>query len=148
MPNTLVVSHPVHEALKRHPTVKDRFKYTSAESVTEAMLARFFEVDRYLVSRAVYTGSNEGAASPSYSFAVGKHALLCFSNPSPSLLTPSAGYVFNWRRAMGGVGGDAGLGIKKFRMDQLDADRIEIEMAWDMKRVAADMGYFFSAAVD
>ena len=148
MPNTLVVSHTVHESLKRHPVIKDRFKYTSSESITEQLLARFFEVDRYLVSRAVYTASNENASSPSFTFAVGKNALLAYVNPAPSLLTPSAGYIFTWRGLLANAGGDLGTATKKFRMEPIASDRIEMEMAFDMKKVAADCGYFFSAAVD
>lgn len=146
MPNRLVVSHPVHEALKKHPVIKDRFKYTTSESVTEDMLSRFFEIDQYLVSRAVYNSAKEGAAG-TYGFAVGKHALLCYANPAPSLMVPSAGYIFTWRGLLGGVGGDLGFGLKSFRMDQLSADRIEAESAFDMKMVAADLGYFFADAV-
>ncbi len=35
----------------------------------------------------------------------------------------------------------------QFRMEQLKAERIEGEAAWDNKIVATDMGYFFSGIV-
>jgi hypothetical protein len=38
MPNTMVVSFYVHEALKKHPLVLDRYKYTSSDSITPAMI--------------------------------------------------------------------------------------------------------------
>jgi len=41
-PNTLIISAEVFDALKEHPEVQDQFKYTSAESITTAMLARYF----------------------------------------------------------------------------------------------------------
>jgi hypothetical protein len=148
MPNTLTVSHEVHEALKRNPVVKDRFKYTSSDAITEQLLARFFEVDRYLVSRAVYTPSLEGDTTPTFNFAVGRNALLSYVNPTPSLMAPSAGYVFTWRGLLGGAGADLGTAVKRFRMEPLGSDRIEIEAAFDMHVVAADCGYFFSDAVD
>ena len=146
MPNTLVLSHSVFEALKRNAIIKDQFKYTSSESITEAMLARYFEVDRILISRAVYNSGNEGGTA-SYNFVVGKHALLCYVNPTPSLLAPSAGYVFPWRGLMGGAGGASGVAMSSFDMRHLKSTRIEIEMAFDMKVVATDCGYFFSGAV-
>lgn len=146
MPNKLVVSHTVHEALKRHPVLKDRFKYTSAESVSEQMLARFFEVDEYLVSRAVVNTAAEGQAG-AYSFAVGRHALLCYTNPAPTLMAPSAGYVFTWRGLLGGAGGDLATAIKRFRMEALACDRVELEAAFDMRLVSSDCGYFFNSAV-
>jgi hypothetical protein len=38
-------------------------------------------------------------------------------------------------------------GIKKFRQEQLESDRVEVNMAWDNKVIDADCGYFFSGAV-
>lgn len=143
-PNALVVGFEVHEALKKHPLVLERFKYTNATSVTSDMLARLFEVDKYLVAEAVRNTANEGAAG-SFDFIAGKHALLCYSAPAPSLLTPSAGYTFVWR----GLTRESGIGvaINRFRLEHLKVDRIEGEFAYDMKAVATDLGYFFAGAV-
>lgn len=144
-PNTLVVGYQVHNALKRHPLIKDRYKHTSADSITETMIARFFEVDRYFVARSVYNTSNEGDTTPTYSFIQGKHAMLCYSAPSPALMTPTAGYTFAWRGLTGL--NDASVQFTRFRMQHLKSDRIEGEFAFDMHKVAGDMGYFFSGAV-
>jgi len=54
MPNTLIVAERVHQALKNHSSVLDRFKYTQAGIITEALLAQVFEVDRYIKAAAVY----------------------------------------------------------------------------------------------
>lgn len=145
LPNTLVVSYEVHEALKKHPLIMDRFKYTSSDSITEAMLARLFEVDRYLVAKSIYQTSAEKATSQTFAFVSSKCALLCYSAPSPSLLQPTGGYIFSWRGLTGL--NNAGIRTKRFRMENLAADRVESELAIDLKLVAADMGYFFSAAV-
>jgi hypothetical protein len=142
--NTLIVSYETHQALKRHPLVTERFKYTSADSITTAMLARFFEVDRYMVASASYTTSAEGAASVTTSFIAGKNALLCYVAPSPGLLTPSAGYTFTWSNFSGAAGG---IRQKRFRMEHLESDRIEGEFAYDQKAVLAKAGYFFSNTV-
>jgi len=144
MPNTLVVSYEVHQALKKHPLVSERFKYTSSESITEAMLARFFEVSNYYVSKASYNTGNEGGTDVN-AFIAGKNALLCYITPRPGLLTPSAGYTFVWSGLTGA--NSVGVGISNFRLDHLKSDRIEGEYAYDNKVVSADMGYFFSNAV-
>lgn len=146
-PNTLVVGYEVHEALKNHPLIKENFKYTGATSVTAAMIAQYLEVDRYLVSQAIYTTSDETVAdaSLSFSFITGKNALLCYSAPSPSLMQPTAGYVMAWSGLTGL--NNAGIATSRFRMEHLKADRVETEMAIDMKLVAADMGFFFSGCV-
>lgn len=146
MPNTLVLGYQVYRKLKRHPDIVDLLKYTTkdAANITEDMLAGIFEVDRVLVARAVKATNveNETAA---YDFTHGKHALLCYVNPQPSVLMPSAGYMFAWKGVSGGLGET--IGTKRFRMEHLESDRIEGQIAFDDKVVSADLGYFFNGAV-
>ena len=141
LPNTLVVGYDTHLALKRHPLVQDRFKYTSSDSITDAMLARFFELDRYLVAMASRNTAEEDATD-SNAFIAGDNALLCYSAPRPGLKTPSAGYTFNWS-GLTGVNTN-GVKIKRFRLERNASDRIEGEFAYDQKVTSADLGYFFS----
>ena len=144
-PNTLVLTPDVFNTLKQHADLIDRVKYTSGQSLTTAVLANLFEVERVLVAWAVRNTAAEGAAA-SMSFAVGsKGALLVYSNPNPSILQPSGGYTFSWT---GYLGAEAmGARIKRFRMEELAADRVEGEMAFDMKLVGADLGTFFYDAI-
>ena len=142
--NTLVLGYAVFKALKNHPDIVDRVKYTSSQTVTSDMLARMFEVDRVVVAKSVKATNNEGGAE-AYAFNAGKHALLVHSAKTPGLLQPSGGYVFSWTGVSQGLG--ATIGTSRFRMDSLKADRIEGEMGFDMKVVAADLGYFFNSAV-
>lgn len=143
-PNTLVLGYDVFKELKNHPDLVDRIKYTSSNVITTDMIARMFDVERVLVSKSVKATNNEGGTA-AYSFTAGKNALLCYSAPSPGLLQPSAGYVMSWTGVSGGLGQT--IGASRFRMESVKADRIEGEMAFDMKVVAADLGYFFSAVV-
>src|SRR6185369_9472438 len=62
IPNTLVIGYEVYEALKKHPLFVDRIKYTTAESVTLAIIARLLDVDRVLVAQSIMQTSVEGAA--------------------------------------------------------------------------------------
>jgi len=144
MPNTLVMGYDVFRQLRHHPDIVDRIKYTSSEVPAEGILARLFGVDRILVSRAIKNTGAEGAAD-SFATIAGKNAALYYVAPSPGLLTPTAGYQFVWRGVSDGMGQN--VGITRFRMPELRADRIEAQMAWDFKVVATDLGYFFSACV-
>lgn len=144
MPNTLVLGYPVFRQLKNHPDIVDRIKYTSAENITTAMLARLFELDNVYVAMATNATNNEGETA-AYSLVQGKHALLAYVNPTPGLLAPSAGYTFNWTGISGGLG--TNIAVSRFRMDALKADRIEAEAAWDNKLVATDLGYFLESVV-
>jgi hypothetical protein len=144
LPNTLVIGYNVWRYLKHHPDIVDRFKYTSAESITTDMVAKLFEVERILVAKAVKATNQEGETAV-MAMVQGSHALLCYVNPTPGLLMPSAGYIFSWKGVSDGLG--LSVGISKWYEQKLKADRVEGEIAFDDKIVATDLGYFFSGAV-
>lgn len=52
-PNTALLSAQAFNALKEHPKVVDRFKYTSRDSVTPEMLAALWDVQTVVVGKAV-----------------------------------------------------------------------------------------------
>jgi hypothetical protein len=97
-----------------------------------------------MVAKSVKATNNEGGTE-AYSFNYGKNALLCYSAPSPGLLQPSGGYIMSWTGVSGGLGQN--VGVSRMRLEQYKADRIEAEVAFDMKVIASDVGYFFSACV-
>lgn len=142
--NTLVLGPFVFTALKNHPDILDRVKYTQRGVITTDILASLFDVERVLVPYAVKNTGLEDLAG-SYSFVYGKNAFLCYAAPGPALYAPSAGYMFTWQGLYGA--GAEGFRIKTFRMEQNASDRIEGEMAYAMKVVSAPLGAFFSNAV-
>lgn len=143
-PNTLVLGYDVFTSLKNHPDLVDRIKYTSSQIITEELLASLFDVPRVMVAKAVKATNNEGATG-AYAFTHGKHALLTYSAPSAGLLQPSGGYIMSWTGVSGGLG--ATVGTSRMRMEQYKADRVEAEIAFDMKVIGTDLGYFFNGAV-
>lgn len=142
--NTLVLGYQVFRQLRHHPDIVDRYKYTSSQVVTAEMLAKLFEVERVLVAKAIKATNLEGD-TPAYAFVHGKSALLCYVAPNPGILTPSAGYIFAWDGISDGLGST--IAIATIPMPLRKADRIEGEIAFADKVVAADLGFFFSAAV-
>ena len=142
--NTLVLGYQVFRKLKSHPDVIDRYKYTTSQVITEDMLARLFGVERLLVAKSVVATNNEGATG-AYSFTFGKAAALMHVAPNPGLMTPSAGYIFGWTGVSGGLGQT--VGTSQFRMEHLKSSRVEAEVAFDNKIVAADLGVYFASAV-
>lgn len=146
-PNKMVIGRAVFDALLDHPDIVgriDRGQTTGSAVVMRQNLAALFELDEVLVMDGIENTAAEGAAG-SYSFIGGKHALLVYAPPSPNLMQPSAGYTFVWAGLLGA--GAMGNRIKRFRMEHLASDRIEIETAYDQKLVSADLGYFFENAV-
>lgn len=146
-PNTLVLSPYVFNALKNHFDVLDRVKYTETGVVTTSLLASLFEVDNVYVAWGVVNNSPKGT-DDDVNFIMGKNALLCYSNPNPSLRTPSAGYIFAWVGLKGA--GAYGNRIVRLPMDLLGlgVERIEGEIAFDAKQVGDDLGVFFKNIVE
>ncbi len=147
-PNKLVVGREVYDALLDHPDIVgrlDRGQTTGAAIVMRQNLAALFELDEVLVMDSVENTANEGAADV-LAFIGGKSALLVYSAPAPGLYTPSGGYTFSWTGLMGA--GALGMRMKRIRMEEREADRLEIQMAFDQKLVAADLGQFFITVVN
>ena len=151
-PNKLVLGALTMQALKNHPAILDRIKYTQKGIVTEDLIASLLGVEKILTSYATAaTGPNIPDASAqdaaaTYDFIAGsKSALLCYSPAAPSLLTPSAGYTFTWGGYLGG--NSNGIRIKNFRMEPIASDRVEGEMTYDQRIVSPDMGVFLNTVV-
>jgi hypothetical protein len=151
MANVLTLGWPVYQALRRHPLVIDRIKYTmqaDAKNITPELLAAAFDVDRVVVAKAVYNAAGEGVAS-NYQFAIGKNALLSHAAPAPGLMVPSAGYIFGWA----GLEGNNSDGVSAWsepvpnRGKPGSTIRCEAELALDMKVVGSDLGYYFTSIV-
>lgn len=145
-PNTLVLSPYAKDALLNHPEIIDRIKYTQKGIASIDLLAELFEVQNVYVAQAIANKAVKGAAENT-GFIMGKHALLCYSEPKPGLKKPSAGYIFAWK----GLAGAGAFGNRIVRIPMpwlgMDTERIEGEMAYDMKQVAADLGVFYNGIV-
>lgn len=148
-PNKLVLGYSAFKVLSNHPDIIDRVKAGQtpggAAIVDNTALAQVFKVDEVLVMRAIENTALEGAAAATNTFINGKKALLVYSPPSPGLMTPAAGYIFSWKGYLGA--GPAGNRIKRFRMEHLAADRVEIEIAYDVKLISASLGAFWDSVV-
>lgn len=150
-PNTLVLTRPVFDALIDHPDIVDRVKYGTQDSqgsvstVDVGELVALWKIPRILIMDSIVNSADKGQTNV-HDFIGGKVALLVYSAPNPGLMVPSAGYDFNWSGLLGSSGG-LGTRVSKFRMEELKSDRVEIEMAFDLKLVAADLGTIFLDAV-
>lgn len=156
--NRLVLGTNAYQALKNNDDFLQRIKYTQKGVVTPDIIASVlappnqpesgdggFEV---LVASAVYNSAHEGAANSMGFSATKTDALLCFAEPNPGVLRPSAGYIFTWTPIAGYL-----ARIRQIAMPWLGVDengvptvRIEGEMSFDQNVVDANLGVYFSAA--
>lgn len=143
-PNCLTVGYRVHKALKRHPIVKDMYKYVSSESITEDMLAQALEVDKYVVAKASYATNIEGGPA-AYQFIAGNNAMLTWMDGSPSIMEPCAGATFCWTNLTGIS--TAGVAIDQYYDQKVKDDIVRGQIAFDVKVTGKDLGAFFGNAV-
>lgn len=135
--NTLILTQNVYFALRNHPIVLDRIKYTQRGLITTDLLATLFGVDKILVAGAVFNTSQEGQ-TPTIGFGASNKFLLCYAAPNPGLRMPSAGYIFSWTGYAGA--GEFGNRVRSFRIEERESERVEGTMAFQMARVGADLG--------
>lgn len=89
-PNKLILGPKAFVALRNNPAIIDRFKYTSAESITPAMLANLFDIEQVIVGRAV-TADDAG----NFSDVWGNNAVLAYAPDDPSgMEEPSYAYTY------------------------------------------------------
>jgi hypothetical protein len=147
-PNQMVIGRQVFDKLCDHPDIVDRVKYgqTAGRGIAQidvSDLEAVFKIS-IKVMNAIENTAKEGQTN-SHAFIGGKKCLLVYAAPVPGLMTPTAGYTFSWNGLLGAAA--TGHRIKRFRMEALESDRVEIQMAYDQKLVSADLGYFFDTIV-
>lgn len=143
-PTKLTLAEDVWNVLQDNADFLDRISVNQRKIVTTDLLAAVLGLDEVLIAGGIENTANEGATDVMAWLAT-KDALLTYSPARPSRRMPSAGYTFSWTGYLGA--GQDGLRISRFRMQQLRADRVEGEMAYDQKLVAADLGVFFNGVI-
>ena len=144
-PNKLVLGYNAFKALRNHPDLVERIKYSGQKVVNLSDMAEVFDVQEVLVSEAAYASNVEGETA-AYAMALGNHALLCYAAPTPAIDVPSAGYFFGWNQ-IGAASSGMDLAIYRWREEATRDDMFEIQAAWDTKITGTDLGYFFGSVV-
>lgn len=139
-PNVGVMGRSVWSKLRNHPDIVDRIKYGAGPGspavVTLQAVASLFGLDKLLIGRAL---ENTAAESQTNVIAAiwGKLFWMGYVSDTPSLMTPSAGYVFTYLNRE----------INRYTEDQEHQQVIEGRHSWDSAATATDAGYLIKAAV-
>lgn len=137
-PNTLTLGAKVFTALTNHQKIKDQFKYTSSESITEMMLARYFNLDQVIVGKGVYLpdGIADSAAATDI---WGNDAILAYVPKASNWMAPSFAYTYRLK------------GYPQVEAPWYDRDIKSWKYPTTMERkpylVGADAGFLFQSAV-
>ena len=146
-PNRLALGAEVFNALKNHPAVLERIKYSGSTPnpavVTQNVLAQLFGVEKVVVMESTYNTGAVGAENMEF-ICDSKSALLCYATPTPQIDEASAGYIFTHDM----------LGNGKFTaMSQFEGEPgthsefIEGLMSTDMKKTADDLGVYMKSLI-
>lgn len=151
LPNFAVFGTEAWDVFTQHPEIIERVKYTQAVmEITPALIANAIKIPKIYVSEAVEaTNLDEELVAdpvPATAYIADTASILVgYAPPRAATNVPSAGYTFSWN---GYLGASAfGGRVKRFRMEAIASDRIEIEASFDFKVVAPELGTFMSAVV-
>ena len=95
-PNVLTLSPSAKRAACDHPRVREQFKYTSADSITVEMLARYFQVDTVLIGDAVVLDDDSDDDAEARDV-WGDDAILSYRPAGSNYMVPAFGYTYRLR---------------------------------------------------
>jgi hypothetical protein len=153
-PNVFIVGYDVHTAIKNDSAIKEQIKTVAGTSFDIAKtgeadlrqaLAKLFELEEYIVAKAVYNSSPEGAASPTIGFVcAADNALLLYRPKTGSTSDVTALASFRMR---GWGDNDRGIKIEKYPWTIDAADHIDASYLEDLVIPCNGAGYFFDNAI-
>lgn len=144
--NTFIAGADLHRTLITNPVYRDMVKHVAETDVKtmKAKMAAFLGVENYYAAGGFHTSSAEGLTTTVAQILDADDGWLGYVHPAPGKKTLTAFQIFAWKG--GGKYGTAteGLIARSFDDPKITSTRHEIELFWDMKRIAADAGVFFN----
>lgn len=147
MPNTLVLGAGVRRVLRSHPDIADRIKYVGIGLADETKLAELFDVSNVMTARGLYNAAAEGAADDFQYIVSGSGMWLGYIEPNPSIDSPTAIATFAWNALIPGQTNNMGGVIERGRDGRAHSDFFQSRMAFDIKKVSADLGIYFQNVI-
>ncbi len=146
-PNTLWMDYKVFNALKDHPDIVDRIKYSSSPGspavASTIALAAVFGVENVLVGKSFKNTAAHGA-SASISSIWGTTVYLAFVAPSIGLQTATLGITFAWNPSGDSVNGWV---VDRWRQDPELSNFVRVRYNYDQKLVTAAAAYKITSAI-
>jgi hypothetical protein len=146
-PNVLALGAKSYNALKNHPDILERVKYSGSTAnpavVNTNVLAQLLGFERIVVMKSTYNAAGIGSEDMQF-ICSPDSALMCHVTSSPAIDEPSAGYIFAWDM----LGNGSHIAFDQFEGEKgTHSEFIEGLMSFDMKKTADDMAMFFKACV-
>lgn len=151
-PNRMIIGRGAYDALLDNDAILGRITGGATTAmpalVMKQRLTELLELDDIFIMDSIYNSAPLSKSDPTlatYQFIADKDALLYYAPLSVTLDEPTAGLQFSWTGFMGAT--SLGQRIKRFRVETVESDRIEGQMAFDYQLTGADLGYFLEAVI-
>jgi hypothetical protein len=141
-PNTLLLSHDVYHAVRRHPQVKELAGAMASGAPGPEQLAALLDIERVVVARSWKNAAAPGQAADMQPV-WGKSAAMLYVPPRAGLKTIAAVYSFVWALAPGSVDGRI---VEVWREQRRKADLIRVQMYYDLKVVSTGAAHVWLTA--
>ena len=139
-PTCICVGALVWEKLKEHPLLLDKYKHTQRGILTEDLVAQAFGVDRLMVADSV---ENTVADGQTFTGAdIWTDNVLVFVDNAPGLMTPTGAITFIWDEQ-----GNYPWGVQEYRWEKTRSNVQRVFTHFDIKIVAAQLGYMYLDAI-
>ncbi len=147
-PNKLTLGYDTFLALKEHPDLLERVKYTGSTAnpaqVNEKVLAELFGVDEVKVLYAAYNAAEDGQEDDMQFICEPDGALFSYTTPNPRIDEPSAGYIFTWDM----LGDGNFMATDTFEGEGgTHAEFMEGLLSTDMKKTCDDLACYMKSCV-
>ena len=148
MPNKLSLGYDSFTALKNHPDILERVKYTGSSAnpavVNENVLAQILGFAEVKVLEATYNAAEEGQPDDMQFVCESDGALMTYTTNTPAIDEPSAGYIFTWDM----LGNGNWMATDQFEGESgTHSEFIEGLMSTDMKKTSDDLACYMSKCV-
>jgi hypothetical protein len=153
IPNRLLLSYPVYQALRVNRAIIERIKYSMpafSGLLNAQLMAQAFDVEKVIVASALKATSALGAQVVTKDYIWGKNALLFYRPPVMGLRTIGFGAQFRWLFGMVRDGFDSTVGwlVKRWREEGRTGDYIEVQSYHALKVVVPGAACLFNPVID
>ena len=133
-PNTMVLGPLAFSALDDHPKLMEKIKYTSSDSITLAMIAKYFDVQKVVRGDAVYADDEDEFVD-----VWGNDVVLAYVPMGTRINEPSYGYTYQ-------LAGHPFVG-KAWYDDDFKSWKYPVTDEFSPELVGAEAGYLIKDAV-
>jgi hypothetical protein len=152
IPNRLLLSYPVYQALRTNSSIIERIKYSMpafSGMLNAQLMAQAFDVEKVIVASSLYATSPLGVTPIVKDYVWGKSALLFYQPAAMGLRSVGFGSQFRWLFGMvrDGMGSTVGWLVKRWREEKRTGDYIEVQSYHALKVIVPGAACLFSPAI-